>query len=136
MKINGMAAALSMLQNMPTKASERIQEAIDKTANKIVQEASAQAPGSLANGISATPGNLSSLIDGGSELAAYIEWGTGDFAKAYVATLPKEQQEEALRFFVTGKGHGRPQPFFFPAIMRNTPELLEAIEKELQKLAE
>lgn len=135
MKINGMTAALSQLQNLPQQASERIQAAIDKTANNIVQEASAQAPGSLSNGISATPGNLSSLIDGGSELAAYIEWGTGDFAKAYVATLPVDQQEEALRFFVTGKGHGRPQPFFFPSIMRNTPELLEAIEKELQKLA-
>lgn len=137
MKINGMAKALRQLQQLEVKIIQVAQEEINKTANKIVQEAKSAAPGSIPGTIGATIIQPlgAQVFAGNNELAAYQEFGTGNFAKEYVASLPPDVQAEALTFFVTGKGHGHPQPFFFPAIFKNSPELLDNIEKELQKLA-
>lgn len=139
MKINGMVAALKQMNNLPQKANGNIQKAINSSANRIVSNAASNAPGSIGGHIVAEPGELSSLISVGTQgmddYAAWVEFGTGPYAKEYVATLPPEWQDEAMKFFISGKGKGHPYPYLFPAIMKNTPKLLEAIEKELQKLA-
>lgn len=138
MRINGMEAALRQLQNLPEQANASIQKSIDETANKIVQDASSAAPGSIGGMISSQSGQLSALVsvsDAAGDYPGYVEMGTGVFAKRYVATLPQEWQDEAMKFFKTGKGKGHPYPYFYPAVMRNSPELMAEIEKELQKLA-
>lgn len=138
MKINGLSAALRQLQNLPEKADVNIQKAIDNSARKIVSNAASNAPGSIGGMISSESGELSAVVsvsDAAGDYPAFVEFGTGDFAKEYVATLPPEWQEEAMKFFVNGKGTGHPYPYFFPAVIKNTPGLIEGIEKELQKLA-
>lgn len=132
-----MAQALRQLQQLEDKSIQAAQKQINRTANKIVQEASSAAPGSLSNTINSTQTTPlgAQIIAGTSELAAYVEWGTGDYAKEYVATLSPEEQAEALTFFISGKGKGHPHPYFFPSVYKNSPELLANIEKELQKLA-
>lgn len=116
-----------------TKAAMRRGEL--KVANKIANEAKSLAPGSLPSGIYVEQTENATTIVGGENIAAYVNFGTGNFAKEYVASLPESQQEEARKFFISGKGHGSPNPFFTNSIFRHEQEILPAVEEELQKLA-
>lgn len=127
-------AEIAKLNDLPKRAKEAMRKGEARFANIVVQEAKSKAPGSLPNKIGYLQANNQTDILGGDELSAYVEFGTGEYAAAYVASLPKEAQEEARKFFVNGKGKGRPQPFFFPTIFANQEKLLQLIDEELQKL--
>lgn len=127
-------AEIAKLENLPKSFKEAMRKGEARWANLVVQGAKAKAPGSLPNKIGYLQANNMTDIIGGDELSAYVEFGTGDFATAYVASLPKEAQEEAKKFFVNGKGKGHPQPFFFPSIFANQEKLLPFIDEEIQKL--
>lgn len=126
--------AIAQLQGLEKKTREAMRKGEARFANLVVQEAKSRAPGSLPNKIGYLQANNVTDIIGGDELSAYVEFGTGEFAAAYVASLPKEAQDEARKFFVNGKGKGNPQPFFFPAIFANQEKLLQFIGEELGKL--
>lgn len=55
--------------------------------------------------------------------AAFVEFGTGQFAAAHVSMLPPEIQAYAMTFFVSGRGRMPARPFLFPAIEKNLIEL-------------
>jgi len=105
-----------------------------KVADIIAAEARQAAPGSLSSGITVSQTQESTIIDAGSELAAYAEYGTGDHAAAYLSTQPPEVVEEARKFFVSGKGRTPPKPFITPAVMRHVNDIVPAVEAELQKI--
>ena len=68
-----------------------------------------------------------------ADYAAYVEFGTGEFAASYVSSLPKELQEYAITFFKTGKGRLPARPFLFPAYFKNLGLLkarLKAYERQ------
>lgn len=60
--------------------------------------------------------------------AAYLEFGTGVFAAAYVGRLPVELQSYAMTFFVTGKGRLPSHPYLFPAYFKNLAILKERLK--------
>ena len=126
--------AIAQLDGLNKKTREAMRKGEARFANVVVQEAKSRAPGSLPNKIGYLQANNVTDIIGGDELSAYVEFGTGEFAAAYVASLPKEAQDEARKFFVNGKGKGNPQPFFFPSIFANQEKLLQFIDDELGKL--
>ena len=66
-----------------------------------------------------------------SPYAAYIEFGTGLFAAAYVPSLPPSLQEYAMTFFVNGKGRIPARPYLFPAIEANTVLLMQRLKAQL-----
>lgn len=53
-----------------------------------------------------------------SDLAAYIEFGTGTDATGYVPSLEDDFQRQALQFYKNGKGSLAHVPFFLPAWYR------------------
>lgn len=61
--------------------------------------------------------NLTGTVFAGNtqkdHLAAYLEFGTGEFAAKQVKTLPFEYEALAWQFFINGKGTMRAHPFFF-----------------------
>lgn len=61
--------------------------------------------------------NLTATVFAGNtakdHFAAYLEFGTGEFAAKQVKTLPFEYEAVAWQFFVNGKGTMRAHPFFF-----------------------
>ena len=54
------------------------------------------------------------------QIAAYHEFGTGDFAKALVGTLPQDWQLYAKSFYVNGMGRLPAKPYMFPALSEET----------------
>lgn len=127
--------AIQQLQELDIKTRDAMRRGELKAAEIIANQAKAIAPGSLANKISIEQTENTTTIIGGDEFSAYVEFGTGIYAKEYVSTLPPEVREEAIKFFVTGKGHGSPHPFFFPAIFANQDKIIEFVNEELQTLA-
>lgn len=63
--------------------------------------------------------------------AAYVEFGTGVFAAAFVATLDPEIQKYAREFFVNGRGRLPARPYLFPAIEVQRLELLKRLKANL-----
>jgi hypothetical protein len=105
-----------------------------KLANEIAEDAKLAAPGSLPSQISVTQNETATTVIGGPELSAYVNYGTGNFAKEYVESLPEDQQIEARKFFISGKGHGAARPFFTNAIFKHQDEIIPVIEQELLNL--
>src|ERR1051325_1052125 len=126
--------AIAQLQALAKGAQAAMKAAELKVATEIAEDAKSAAPGSLPGQIYATQNNKETIVVGGPDISAYVEFGTGIFAKEYVASLPEEWKEEAIKFFITGKGHGAPHPFFFPAVLKHQDEVLIAVEAELMKL--
>lgn len=68
------------------------------------------------------------------EVAAYIEFGTGDFAATYLVGKPTEMVEDAMKFFVNGKGTMPPHPYLFPAFYKYRDEIVNVMDKRIQKI--
>lgn len=128
--------AIEQLQSVLINSKSAMKKGEKKVADIIVEEAKSEAPGLLSNKIYNHQTEEETIIVGGDDLSAYVEFGTGEFAAEYTSTLPPEIQKEAYDlFFVNGKGKGRQQPFFYPAIFHNQDNVITSVDDELQKLA-
>lgn len=67
-----------------------------------------------------------------TDMAAYIEFGTGDFASRYLGSKPQEMKDDAMLFFKTGKGTMKESPYLFPAFYRYKDEILRTIDRKVQ----
>lgn len=63
--------------------------------------------------------------------AAYIEFGTGNFAASYLSGMPQWVQDYAWQFFVNGKGWLPESPFLIPAFLKNWDILIQDIKDVL-----
>jgi phage gpG-like protein len=128
----------------PDKFQKEVNKAIKKYVEKVVSDAKTYAPTSyyreekgqlnsypidLSSAISATVTDTGASIDVNTELAAYVEFGTGKFAERLLGTYPKEFQDLAWEYYKTGKGKIVGNPYLIPAIVENE----DIIDKELQK---
>lgn len=129
------AQAIAQLQKVLQNSKPAMRKGEKKIADRIVSQAKSAAPGSLADKIFAEQTEEETTIIGGDELSAYIEFGTGEFAAAYLANQPQEVVDEAAKFKTPIPGRTFTQPFFFPAIFRNKEKITESVDDELQKLA-
>lgn len=132
--IKNIESALQPLKALQQGMQEAARRGELTVANRIAEDARAEAPGSLGSKISVIQTEEETIIDGGDELSAYVEFGTGLNAEAYLSGQPEIVKEEAIQFFVTGKGTLKEHPFFFPAIFAHEEEIIPEVEKELIKL--
>lgn len=134
--IKNLQQALRPLLNLQKEARNAVNRAELVVANKIAEDARVAAPGSLGGKISVTQTGEETIINGGDNLSAYVEFGTGQNAEAFLAGKPDEQVAEAKKFFVNGEGTLNAHPFFFPAIYRNIESLPGEIDKQLKELTD
>lgn len=126
-----------MLNISITKIESIVHETIKEYAEKIFTEAMA----GLANAprIKATF-RLDDLgvkngvtIWSDEEIAAYIEFGTGDYAKQYLSGKPEEMVQEAMKFYVSGKGRLEASPYLFPAFYKYKETIPQEINRRIQE---
>jgi hypothetical protein len=110
---------------------------IDRIIEKNVQEATENARtilpaqyGDLAASISyrKIDVNLYEMI-ADKDYAAYVEFGTGDFAASYVPSLEPEWQKLAESYIVTGDGTTPEEPYFYKAVSNMWPKMIEELQK-------
>ena len=84
------------------------------------------------------------IVDGGlkgivyversaGEVAAWVEFGTGQSAKTYLATVPPEWREEAAKYIRTKKGTIINQPYLFPAFMKYKEQFLKDLKQTIKE---
>lgn len=57
--------------------------------------------------------------DTAGKVAAYVEFGTGQSARTYLATVPAEWKAYAQLFYINGKGTIINQPYLLPAFLKH-----------------
>ena len=63
------------------------------------------------------------------EIMAYIEFGTGKYAKKYLVSQNAEVRELARKFFKTGKGTLREFSYLIPTFYENRNKIIERLKK-------
>jgi len=103
------------------KFQKEVTKAMKKYVDKVVKDAKTYAPSSYYR--------EEKGIDVNTNLAAYVEFGTGRFAEKILGTYPKEFQDIAWFYFRTGEGKIVGNPYLIPAIVENE----DMVDKEIQK---
>ena len=69
------------------------------------------------------------------EIEAWLEFGTGLSAREILSNpqYTQEIRDVARRFYRNGRGRIIGQPYLMPAFLRNTANLVDEIEKEINK---
>lgn len=69
------------------------------------------------------------------EIAAYCEFGTGQSATSYLATVPPEWKSLAQLYYINGKGTIIAQPYLLPAFLKYKIEYVKELKAALNKLS-
>lgn len=69
------------------------------------------------------------------DIAIYVEMGTGQSAKSYLADKDPEWQALARKYYVNGLGTIIAQPYVLPAVLRNEPKLIADLQKLMNNLS-
>jgi HK97 gp10 family phage protein len=73
--------------------------------------------------------DVSAEVTANVDYAPYVEFGTGLYAKEYLAGKPREMVEHAREFFKTGRGRRPAQPFLFPTYYEQRPKIIARVRK-------
>lgn len=70
-------------------------------------------------------------VDAG-KMGAYIEFGTGEYARYTVGKYDKEWRDLAYTFYVNGKGKLPSRPYMYPAFAKNTTGFIDRLRAKLK----
>lgn len=133
-QIKGLDKVLAGIDKYSQGVKQGIDDMLTAAAFDTTAEAKILAPiddSNLRQNIGFTNQFLKKSIYSNAAYSAYLEFGTG--ANVDVPIIEgMDLPAYAMTFFVNGKGHIRPHPFFFPALQANTSKIPELVEKVLQ----
>jgi HK97 gp10 family phage protein len=118
-------------EDLVKQIDAEIYASVEEMATKAKQKAPATPSGRLRASIKAEKDPNSKLaydLVAKVRYAAYVEFGTGPFAKEYVPSLDSEWQEYAATFKTSKPGHTPAQPFFYPSVREVFPQMVKRIE--------
>jgi len=69
------------------------------------------------------------------EVSAWVEFGTGQSARAYLVSVPPEWRNAAKKFYIDGKGKIVNRPYLYPAFMRYSIEFQKELKEALNNLS-
>lgn len=69
------------------------------------------------------------------EIAAWVEFGTGQSAASYLATVPPEWKSLAQLYYINGKGTIVAQPYLLPAFLKYKLEYVKELKAALNRLS-
>lgn len=136
-KVTGVKPLMRGLDNYMKSSKTAANNNINRVMKDIARQAKSNLPKplkSVSGSISVTFESVNSNVTSFEVLvsyatAAYIEFGTGNYAATYVPGLPEEWQAYAKTFFINGKGRTPATPFLYPAWIANKENLLDAVKK-------
>lgn len=66
------------------------------------------------------------------ELAAYVEFGTGQSAATYLSTVDPQWKAVAQRYFINGRGTIVNQPYMLPAFMKHKEQFVKDLKDAIK----
>ena len=129
----GVDLAIAKLNKNAALEIAKIDAIIENKIKQAEQDAKAKLPakyGELKSSISSEKvEKLRYRLRADKDYAAYVEFGTGEFAANYVKSLEPEWEDLAWEFFETGTGKMKQKPYFYPAVKDMWKSMLEEIKK-------
>lgn len=124
------------LKGIDKKIDQIVKVTLSQYANLIFNEAMSKAPEGISNTfrLKFEDDGLKISIYSDNVLAAYYEFGTGEFARNYLSGKPTEMIEDAIQFFVNGRGTLPAQPYLYPTYYKYKDEVVATIDANIQKL--
>ena len=146
LNIRALNNSLKELDNAFIQRIDKIEKEFRKSMSKIAQNAKRDAPigvlgptpGRLADSIIwDEPGKLSYELRADVPYAAYVEFGTGKYARQQLSIREDAEywRNIATPFKGNKDGNMPAQPFFYPNVRKEIPKLVERISKILSKNA-
>ena len=138
--VQGMNVLLRKIAEANKEVQAKVKRANQITSLNIEKGAKENAPtnkqvglgGRLRSAIVADHSGTEANVEVKVDYAQYVEFGTGAFAREYLASKDKDLREYAMTFFETGKGRMPAHPFLFPAAEAERPKHVERMRKALQ----
>lgn len=129
---------MKKFNQMPEDLQRRIMRVNQVTSMKIHSGAVVRAQTNIPNSNGFLASQIKPTFDGTSAnvtvhtfYAPYVEFGTGRFAKAYLADKDEEWRKYARTFFVNGKGTTEATPFLFPTAEEVKPDHIKRMKEAL-----
>ncbi len=134
-KIVGLNETLAAIDKYSVQVQQGVDDVLTTAASLTVAMAQELAPTDDTN-LKANIGYINEpfkkSLFSNAAYSAYVEFGTGTFVD--VPTIDGiDLPAYAMTFFVSGRGHMLPHPYFFPSIQKNVSELPALLEKVLNK---
>lgn len=118
----------------PSAIEAAIQQVLSRYVGMIYSEAMAKLKSpKVRSSFSVKVDGLRAEIWSNDVLAAYIEFGTGQFAATYLSGHPQEMVEEALKFYVSGGGKLPANPYLFPTFYKYRDEMVREMDAAVQR---
>ena len=76
---------------------------------------------------------VSAGFSGNNKLAAYAEFGTGDYAAYFLSTNPQYIKDLARQYYVNGQGRLPSMPYITPSYIRERKKFLENVKKIVKR---
>lgn len=136
--VKGIDIANKFFDKAISKAEKEMTAVVDKTGTRIETGARSSVPGefpTIRGSVNKIKGKLPISANIGSNIveAAYVNFGTGKYARQTVAPLSKDWQNHAWEFYVNGLGRQPAVPFLTNAFEQERPKFIPEIEKGLKK---
>ena len=68
------------------------------------------------------------------EIAIYVEFGCGQSARSYLATIPAEFREVAKKFYINGKGTIINKPYLLPAYFKYQIQFVKELKQAIKNM--
>lgn len=132
-KLEGLAAFKAGLKKYSALIQKDTETTLAKASADMASEAKSKCTiPSIAAGISVTKVQNRFEITTEGEESAYLEFGTGNFAKALLGPYPKDWVDMARTFFINGLGRTPAQPYLYPAFQHNAGEAVLELANKIE----
>ena len=147
--VKGLDAALKDLDKQEDIVIQAVKDILASTATDIEIEAIRNAPSNWEGQQLSIKQRINKFVENGGlnwkvevkvgdpvfEIEAWLEFGTGLSAREILSNpqYTPEVREIARSFYRNGQGRIIGQPYLMPAFFRNTANLVQEIEKEINK---
>jgi hypothetical protein len=131
-RVEGLATVKRALRQYQKQIEKDVYEVYEQSANEMAADARAYCEVPIvAEGIHVTRANGWYAVETEGDVSAWIEFGTGNYAKALLASYPEEWRDMAMRFYINGLGRTPSMPYLYPAYQKNASE---AVDKIIDKI--
>lgn len=132
-KLEGMREFKSSLDRYAKLIEKDVYVSLEGAANDIASEARSLCTiPSIASGVSMQKVENRFIVTTSGVESAYLEFGTGNYAKALLGPYPKDWVDMARTFFINGMGRTPAKPYLYPAYQRNAGEAIIQIADKIE----
>lgn len=132
--IAGLDTLKSKLDAYSKKAEANTQKQMDLFATNILMSAKAKADFEISGELKKTPIVNGYTITTDTKFSAYVEFGTGIFAKDLLGNYPSEWVQMARQFYVNGLGRTPSMPYLYPAYNTEKLNFINELKRSFEQL--